>query len=410
MKIINSLGKEEYFSLKDLILRKYTNESRTSESLWSTTAQPSNTCPLINSAQNSNESEMRTIKGVIKDLEYFDRRHSGDESLECCSNYNSIQDNSKLISDAISSLEDASSELELINDLLEEVRSSCENYRSYGQDVKDLIWELLESPDELEYVKEQFEKIKKQKPTEWHYVSSFEKIYDKIKFDTPRMEDEYCKDRCENYKSNQDLVNAFEEIGKIDWEMPSDLEKAIDNLQNIESWASEMESLLEDYILDVSSFSYSLEDEIRVYEASRNTYQVQMFSKLIEKLKMKSIDSISIDSLGLDIFLKNNENQILVKKIENYVHNLNDLIKEFNSVANLDPQDITAALKVVEPLVNKIEIFTKKTTNEEDQYSIGNILKRQDLYSLRSKIEQVESYLKHQLHKHGPYKFKIQVN
>lgn len=358
MKIKSSFGHSEIVSLKEILTRKYTNHKITSEQLFNLSAQPPNTCPIIDKAKNSIKFEIDRAKGCLKDLEYWGNRFCSEE--ECCNNFNLYEENTRLISDYSSNLDDIISGLTEVNEMLELLRSDAEQLRNMGNSLKDGIWSVISNRDNMEEVKEELQNyltkgVESKENFDYHQLV---KVFKSLDNSTPRLDEDYCKTRCEAYSKNNQLIEAFGNISSVDVSMPSEIDEAISNKDKIYYWVDELLDYLKTLINDEQLIEFNLEEEKRNYLQALNNSQVDQFAKFIKNLHLNPIKLVDKNKIP-ESYKQQEENLLVLKEIEISIDKINELITKYNSLHLIFKEEsyLTAEvyLKDLHTRMNKIE-------------------------------------------------------
>lgn len=332
MKIKSSLGYQDTITLKEILTRKYTTLQQSSEKMFGIISQPGNTCPIIDKAKFSISYEIDRAKSCLKDLDYWNGRSCYEE--ECCNSSGLFEDNSKLINDYISNLENIMSNLTEINEMLEDLRSDAEELRNVGTSIKEGIWSIIADRENLEEVRTELEEYLNygvRNLTEkfnYTYVRNNFKAMDNS---TPRLDDGYCKNRCESYLKNSQLVEAFNNISSVDINEPSEIEKAIENKDKIYYWVDELIEFLKSLLVDEELLAYSLREEQNLYLQALNDTQSEKFSKFIKNLHLNPLKFVEKTSVW-EHYKTQEENLLTVKKIESEIDLMNQTIQEYNEL------------------------------------------------------------------------------
>lgn len=126
MIIKSSLNKKK-ISIKEIILKKNTLKSITTEKYLDIPEQPENTCPHIDWIKDINKDYINELKSLIKDCDHYGCSNSDHEiCLE------ELERNNLQLNNFKDSLEDAISTLTEINETMERYRKDYQDLREYG--------------------------------------------------------------------------------------------------------------------------------------------------------------------------------------------------------------------------------------------------------------------------------------
>lgn len=398
---IKSLIRIQTISVKDIYLNKYTDQAITSETFFSCPPQPTNTCPIIDSAISDNNALINNLASLEKDcasyLKYKPEEHEG------CNCEEVLKDNLIQLQFFHDSIVNAQSELCEMNDLLELLRKQCEKRRMYGQELKDLLWSYLDKEISLDEVLESLKVLKATQKGDDVYEKSIENAFDRIDL-SHKYNDCYCKEKCTNYVLNSNLQDLFDHTVSIEYS--EYISHCFKNDYAIDEWACCIESLIE----KIKSMSLQTPDT-QSYISLYNEKQKKLF--LENKFIQDTITPILMDK-DIEELNKNTENLLLTKTLTDIQDETNLIIKEFKSI-NFD-QDYEELAKEIPSFFNKVvtlrtkidtllargmqSAFDKSKESDLNQFiAIDKILRP---YSL--KINAIDNFLS----KNGPQIFVVE--
>jgi hypothetical protein len=263
--------------LKDIILFKDTDLSKSSEAYFEVRSQPDDTCPMINDALSDINRQQLEIDSLCHQKP---KRYSV-EKCDYCSLAEDIAQNEQEVESTISELEAFESALSDVHDNLDKkLRKLCSAYRNYGNEVKEVIWSILgsESPEELDSWVTDFNSLKKTKPQEWLKESECSDVYDEFKIRIKMNQSDSCS-YCANLSINETLVTYMEELDNFSASAPQDIELALNNLLALDDWVDQLETQTQAFIDQGKRNLESIFPEVEYerYIQERNKKEIEFF-------------------------------------------------------------------------------------------------------------------------------------
>lgn len=235
-------------NLKELVLKRF-KDFKSSEEFFKISPRPQNTCPMIDDYPLY---ILQKRLEELKEIEEISIPNSYGMHCDYCSNSRSLNE---YISDAsfiqktvvnyMGDIEDAIKYIELL-------RTDCEKVRADGDELKELIWSLLddESTDNINRIKELIEL----NPSEEFSLRKFNQFFDHKPLSNLTV---YDFDHCENEDCpfNDNILNDLKSLEKYDlnniFELP-ETDDAVENYNNLCLWLNDIKEKASEIIEDLS--------------------------------------------------------------------------------------------------------------------------------------------------------------
>lgn len=316
-------------TLKDVILLKDSSYSITTESYLKIPPQPYNTCPLIDKAISDNDLLIRGFEATIRENKDFTKNID----LSCnCMAEEAYKSNVTNFKEVLEGFENLNKSLSKMNEFLEEFRKNCEEIREHGRQTKEALWDHLEDGNGQQ---------KKNRPEEIEY--DFNALYRDMEPSFPKYIEGHCSDRCEYFIENEKLEHSFA-ITKVYLPIPNSLKDAVQNYQDLITWAKKIDHLFNDAekIPDTSDF-------LKNYLEKINEEQEDNFKRW--SLPVKPTFEPEQE---LKAYLDSTEDLIKVKRLSEQINAYNKII--LNYPDKEDSSQVEAFLIEVEDLKEKIDV------------------------------------------------------
>jgi hypothetical protein len=263
-------------TLKEVVLFKGTDHKKTSEAFLEVSAQPKNTCPIIDDALVDIKNQQREISSLsCEKPRYYV------EKCEECSISEDIEQNESEINSILSEFSSFESSLgELAFTLDKQLRKLCEAYRMYGDEIKELIWGILasESKEDLDSWAIELVNLKKTKPKDWMRENEHVDCYKNFSIRVNPSQSYACKS-CDNQTINEKLVTYLENLDSFSATAPSEIEAAFNNLRLLDDWSDQLETIAQDLINkgNINLEQIWTEADYEKYIVERNRKELEKF-------------------------------------------------------------------------------------------------------------------------------------